>query len=104
MTSLQLLSERSATAHVSTGAHYSLYSRLLRGQVEGEQDNVRDFLHEQLEIAKKLPSNLPADLADLSAWVASNSHSVAERYRVYLDERKALRRASWSMAPGFTVR
>jgi hypothetical protein len=89
MTSLQLLSERSATAHVSTGAHYSLYSRLLRGQVEGEQDNVRDFLHEQLEIAKKLPSNLPADLADLSGWVASNSHSVAERYRVYLEERRA---------------
>jgi hypothetical protein len=89
MTSLQLLSERSATAHVSNGAHYSLYSRLLRGQVEGEQDNVRDFLHEQLEIAKKLPSNLPADLADLSAWVASNSHSVAERYRVYLEERRA---------------
>lgn len=89
MTSLQLLSERSATAHVSTGAHYSLYSRLLRGQVEAERDNARDFLQEQLEIAKTLPSNLPADLNELSAWVASNSHSVAERYRAYLEERRA---------------
>jgi hypothetical protein len=89
MTSLQLLSERSATAHLSTGAHYSLYSRLLRGQVAAERDNVRDFLQEQLEIAKTLPSNLPADLNDLPTWVASNSHAVAERYRVYLEERRA---------------
>ena len=88
MTSLQLLSERSATAHVSSGALYSLYSRLLRGQVDAERDNVRDFLQAQLESAKTLPSNLPADLADLSEWVASNSHSVAERYRVYLEERR----------------
>ncbi len=89
MTSLQLLSERSATAHLSNGAHYSLYSRLLRGQVEAERDNARDFLQEQLEIAKTLPSNLPADLNELSTWVASNSHSVAEQYRVYLEERRA---------------
>jgi hypothetical protein len=89
MTSLQLLSERSATAHLSTGAHYSLYSRLLRGQVVAERDNVRDFLQEHLEIAKTLPSNLPADLNDLSTWVASNSHAVAERYSVYLEERRA---------------
>ncbi|TDV58265.1 heme oxygenase-like protein [Pseudomonas graminis] len=89
MTSLQLLSERSATAHVSTGAHYSLYSRLLRGQVDAERDNVRDFLQDQLEMAKTLPSNLPADLNDLSSWVASNSHSVAEQYGVYLQERRA---------------
>lgn len=89
MTSLQLLSERSATAHVSSGAFYSLYSRLLRGQADAERDNVRDFLQAQLESAKTLPSNLPADLADLSEWVASNSHSVAERYRVYLEERRA---------------
>lgn len=89
MTSLQLLSERSATAHLSNGAHYSLYSRLLRGQVEAERDNARDFLQEQLEIAKTLPLNLPADLNELSTWVASNSHSVAEQYRVYLEERRA---------------
>jgi hypothetical protein len=89
MTSLQLLSERSATAHVSPGVNYSLYSRLLRGQVQAERDNVRDFLQEHLESAKALKSNLPAELDDLSAWVASNSHSVAEQYRVYLEERRA---------------
>lgn len=89
MTSLQLLSERSATAHLSNGAHHSLYARLLRGQVDSERDNVRDFLQEQLEKANTLPSNLPADLNDLSAWVASNSHSVAEQYGVYLEERRA---------------
>ncbi|MFP3924114.1 iron-containing redox enzyme family protein [Pseudomonas sp. W5-36] len=89
MTSLQLLSERSATAHLSNGAHHSLYSRLLRGQVDSEWDNVRDFLQEHLEKANTLPSNLPADLNDLSAWVASNSHSVAEQYGVYLEERRA---------------
>lgn len=89
MTSLQRLSQPSAVTHTTSDTNFSLYSALLHAPAESDHQRACDFLHQQLEIAKALPSNLPQDVAELTAWVASNSQSVAERYRTYLEERHA---------------
>ncbi|WP_342655177.1 iron-containing redox enzyme family protein [Pseudomonas sp. F3-2] len=89
MTSLQLLSERSATAQAPQASVHSLYTSLLRTPAEVSQDAVRGFLHRQLDQAIGLPCNLPNDLDALPDWVSENSRSVAERYGQYLDDRRA---------------
>lgn len=89
MTSLLRFAHPSAVPPAPSATAFSLYSALLHAPADSEQRNERDFLREQLKIASALPSNLPEDPADLSEWVTSNSQSVAERYRTYLEERHA---------------
>jgi hypothetical protein len=88
MTSLQLLAERSTAGHLPSSAISSLYSSLLRWPAKADLSAARDFLEEQLKVAKNLPCNLPQDLNDLSQWVGANSQSVAERYAAYLEMRR----------------
>ncbi len=88
MTSLQLYSARSAPADLDVGAMSSLYEALLHDPAQ-TKPIARQFLKEQLAVAKALPSNLPADLHDLSNWVAGNAGAVAQRYGQYLEERRA---------------
>lgn len=89
MTSLQLLSERSATAQPARSDISALYTSLLRTPAEANQQTARQFLQQQLAAAKELACDLPADLAELTGWVSANSQSVAERYRKYLEDRHA---------------
>lgn len=89
MTSLQLLSEHCATAHMPRTATFALYNRLLRVPGEADRSSAREFLLQQLQAVQDLASDLPSDPADLSAWVTQNSHSVAQRYRHYLEARHA---------------
>lgn len=89
MTSLQLLSQPTAVPHASLRPNFSLYSALLETPGESVRQNARHFLQQKLQAARVLPSTLPKDVADLSAWVSDNSLSVAERYRAYLEDRHA---------------
>jgi hypothetical protein len=89
MTSLQLHSGYSSRTPIPLGANFSLYTRLIRTPGEVEEETVRRYLQDQLQAARRLTANLPTGLADLPGWVAHNSQAVAERYRTYLEGRRA---------------
>lgn len=89
MTALQRLSHASATAQLPLSDVKSLYDRLLRAPTADSAEAARRFLDQQLGVVKPLPSDLPADPADFTAWVTRNCQSVAERYRAYLESRHA---------------
>lgn len=89
MTSLQLPSNHALEAEIPSGVNYSLYQRLIRNPAEVDLDAVRRYLQSQLEAAKNLPDDLPADLGDLAGWVANKCQSVARNYHAYLDSRRA---------------
>lgn len=89
MTSLQLPSNHAPKAKMPLDANYSLYQRLIRKPAEVDQDIVRRYLQTQLKAAENLPDDLPADLADLTGWVAAKCQAVAQRYHSYLENRRA---------------
>ncbi len=88
MTSLQFHSDKSARAHFGCDSISSLYESLLHAPAQSAP-MARQFLEEQLEKADALASDLPTDLRDLPAWVANNAKAVAQRYGLYLEERRA---------------
>src|SRR6478672_7982584 len=49
----------------------------------------RAYLARQLDAARELPSDLPADMHGLSDWIDRNTEQVGRQYRDYLDARKA---------------
>lgn len=49
----------------------------------------RDYLRQQLEHSRKLPDELPENLAELDGWLIHRTEAVSEQYRRYLDARHA---------------
>lgn len=89
MTSLQRFLKQPAQQKTSSDDAVSVYESLLRSPADLDRQVVRQFLDHQIDAAKALPSNLPATINDLSEWVAGNARAVAERYSLYLAERRA---------------
>lgn len=66
---------------------YFVLNRRDTGDVE--RSLARNYLHQQLELARALPNEVPEDLADLDDWVTRRSEAVGMAYRDYLAARKA---------------
>ncbi len=54
-----------------------------------ELDNSANFLQSQLDLAARLDSDLPAEMAGLYAWMEHNTEAVGHSYRDYLAARQA---------------
>lgn len=52
------------------------------------QDRARDFLQAQIEAVQAIPSDLPAELGELAAWMHERHEAVGAEYRDYLAARK----------------
>jgi hypothetical protein len=67
-----------------------LYFDLFRGGGSASGlEQARDFLREKLRETEKMESDLPADTGALDAWFSGNVEHVGQRYRQYLDTRRA---------------
>lgn len=70
----------------------SLYQALHEHAADGANRAAgADWLRSQIELARALGDNLPADLSDgasLDGWIASHTRQVGEAYASYLAERK----------------
>ncbi|HEX8463779.1 MAG TPA: iron-containing redox enzyme family protein [Abditibacterium sp.] len=63
---------------------------LFDGQFGSEElETAFQFLGEQLGVASQLDGDLPSEMGGLYAWMEANTAEVGERYRAYLDARKA---------------
>jgi len=67
----------------------ALYFALVREVDEHARENAADYLRTQLEAAAALPCDLPADPADLDAWVLQRTEAVGHQYQAYLEQRRA---------------
>lgn len=70
--------------------HQALYQGLLRHPERSEQrDQAIDFLHQQLQQARVLASDLPKDIEALQQWSDAHVAKVGKGYQSYLQRRKA---------------
>ena len=68
---------------------HSLYFDLFKGQIdENLRDDAADYLHQQLEEAASLPTDLPDDQDDLVAWMHAGVEQVGRQYSEYLQGRE----------------
>ena len=56
---------------------------------EHQSESAREFLREQLSQAAQLEADLPADHADLYAWMQADVETVGRKYQEYLEGREA---------------
>lgn len=73
----------STTRERSKRLYFSLYEN-----AQAHQDEARAYVADQVAAVRALPSDLPATLAALPAWVEERTDAVGAQYRDYLAARK----------------
>ena len=85
METLSLPARATPIAHSSK----TVYCDLIEGAFSRRDlQNARRFLHEQLEHAAALDSDLPGEMDGLHAWMERGVDEVGGRYRAYLEARQ----------------
>jgi hypothetical protein len=91
MSQLALLSAPTTVAgKATTPTARSIYTALSQGAPDEATHRVaRQFLEQQLQLARALPAELPTDPAVMGDWLAARAEAVGVEYRAYLQQRKA---------------
>ena len=86
---LQVTTAASAAEPASPASARSLYMKLNQGGGdERTRLTARTNLEHYLDQARKLPDDLPADTADMAAWITARSEKVGAEYHAYLQGRR----------------
>ncbi|EKU80283.1 hypothetical protein ABIB42_001013 [Massilia sp. UYP32] len=72
-----------ATAEGAKDLYFSLYA-----DPSATPQQAKDFVAAQIAVARELPSDLPANLDQLQAWIEQRTEIVGQQYRDYLAARK----------------
>ncbi len=72
-----------ATAEGAKDLYFSLYA-----DPSAMPEHARNFVAGQIAVARELPSDLPARLDQLQAWIEERTEIVGQQYRDYLAARK----------------
>ena len=72
-----------ATADGAKDLYFSLYA-----DPSAMPQQAKDFVAAQIAVARELPSDLPANLDQLQAWIEQRTEIVGQQYRDYLAARK----------------
>ena len=72
-----------ATAEGAKALYFSLYA-----DPSAMPEQAKDFVAAQIAVARELPSDLPARLDQLQAWIEERTDIVGQQYRDYLAARK----------------
>jgi len=86
-TSLAPLSSPAPSASFSPSAK-ELYFLLEHGALAEHRDTARGYLDRQLQAARALQDDVPADVTAMGEWMRARSVAVGQQYRDYLDARR----------------
>ncbi len=77
-----------ASTASSTPSAKELYFLLEHGALAEHRDTARGYLERQLQAARALQDDVPADISQMNEWMRNRSVTVGQQYRDYLDARK----------------
>ncbi|OON63135.1 hypothetical protein B0920_06935 [Massilia sp. KIM] len=73
-----------AAAGKAKKVYFSLYE-----DPSAMPEEAQAFLREHIAVARKLPADLPANIAEMAGWIEQRTDAVGVQYREYLAARKA---------------
>ena len=79
----------SAPSASSTPSAKELYFLLEHGALTEHRDTARGYLDRQLQAARALQDDVPADVTEMGEWMRARSVAVGQQYRDYLDARRS---------------
>ena len=79
----------SAPSASSTPSAKELYFLLEHSALAEHRDTARGYLDRQLQAARALQDDVPADVTEMGEWMRARSVAVGQQYRDYLDARRS---------------